>query len=184
VPGLPKLLAWFGPQNTNKLYVSFDVIYAWPRPADDPSYEFYRTFVNEVYGPEAPDARGEALNRAILARYFPDVWQNGMEQYPYPKFLWVLLDRRGDIRGTGRFLHANPNLMALEIEGLYPGIKTGEVVGVKVDTDMGDPAWVRFFWVAPDSPVCAQCRPRSRDGSSGDILRTQTPVRMPRPPGR
>lgn len=43
--------------------------------------------------------------------------------------------------------------MPLEIEGRYPGIKTGEVVGVKVDTARGDSAWMRFFWVAPDSPV-------------------------------
>jgi beta-lactamase regulating signal transducer with metallopeptidase domain len=153
VPGLPRLLAWFGPQNTNKLYLSFDVIYAWPRPAEDPSYEFYRTFVDEVYGPQASDAREEALNRAILARYFPDVWHNGMERYPYPKFLWVLLDRHGNILGTGSFLHADLNRMPLEIEGRYPGIKTAEVVGAKVDTDTGHSAWVRFYWVAPDSPV-------------------------------
>ena len=153
VPGFPKLLAWFGPRNTNKLYLSFDVIYAWPRRGDDPSYEFYRTLVDEIYAPEAPNAQEEALNRAILARYFPDVWQKGMQQYPYPKSLWVLLDRHGNIWGAGRVLYPNPELLLQEIEGRYPGITTGETAGAEVDTDTGHSAWVRFVWLGPDSPV-------------------------------
>ena len=153
VAGLPKLLAWFGPRNVNKLYLSCDVIYAWPQRQDHPSYEFYRTLVDEIYGQRAPDAQEEALNRAIVARYFPDVWQNGMQQYPYPKSLWVLLDRHGNIWSTGRVLYSNPDLMLQEIEGRYPGIRTGETEGSRVETDTGHSTWVRFVWLAPDSPV-------------------------------
>jgi hypothetical protein len=40
-----------------------------------------------------------------------------------------------------------------EIEARYPGIAVGPQMGLRVNTENGDRAWLQFLWLAPDSSV-------------------------------
>jgi hypothetical protein len=134
------------------------VDYAWPRRSDDPSDEADRSIIEQVYGPpasEASVARDEALDRAILTRYFPDLSQQTSEAQV--KLPWVLLDRTGNIQATGTAERAAllPGLLGLprDLERMYPGIRTGECVRAQIKSPRGQSTWLTYIWLAPDSSV-------------------------------
>jgi beta-lactamase regulating signal transducer with metallopeptidase domain len=123
------------------------VIYAWPRRPNEPA--------PQPAPPEQPAAAGAnddpAVNRAIAEHYFPDL-------YTFPKEWpradpWVLLDRQGRVLKSGRRVVMSGRDIQLNVESLYPGIRTD---GVQVTTILGEHGqWadVGFVWLAADSPV-------------------------------
>jgi len=137
---------------------SLRIEYAWPRRADDPPIEADRSLEEEVYGPSARDANAteadDPLNQAILARYFPDVWRNGMAR-PYRQWLWILFDAQGNILASGRRVNQAPAAATLSaaIEARYPGIMIGTHTALPVNTENGTSVPLQLLWLAPDSLV-------------------------------
>jgi hypothetical protein len=127
---------------------SLRVIYAWPRRPNEPE--------PQPAPPEQPAAAAAnddpRVNRAIAEHYFPDL-------YTYPKEWpradpWVLLDREGKVLTTGRRVVMSGRDIKLNIEALYPGIRTDEVQVTTIRGEHGQ--WVpevNFVWLAADSPV-------------------------------
>jgi hypothetical protein len=123
------------------------VIYAWPRRPNEPEAK--------QEPPEQPAAAGanddSAVNRAIAEHYFPDL-------YTYPKEWpradpWVLLDRQGKVLKAGRRIANSGRDIQLNIESLYPGIRTDGVQVTTIHGEHGQWADVGFVWLAADSPV-------------------------------
>ena len=146
-----------GPIGTTVLYAghymddrdlkSLQAIYAWPRRPNEPE--------PQLEPPEKPAAAGTnddpAVNRSIAEHYFPDL-------YTYPKEWpradpWVLLDRQGKVLKTGRRIVMSGRDIQLNIESLYPGIRTDGVQVTTVHGEHGQWADVGFVWLAADSPV-------------------------------
>jgi hypothetical protein len=91
------------------------------------------------------------VNRAIAEHYFPDL-------YTYPQEWpradpWVLLDRQGKVLTTGRRVVMSGRDIQLNIESLYPGIRTDGVQITTIHGEHGQWADVGFVWLAADSPV-------------------------------
>ena len=126
------------------------VDYAWPRRANDSPDEADSSLIDRVYAPRTSGAaalQGEAIDQAIMARYFPD---------PHPKRVWVLLDRVGNIQATGRADDLAPTQqlhLSGDLQRLYPGIRTGEWVRSQVKLPSNQSSWITYIWLAPDSPV-------------------------------
>jgi beta-lactamase regulating signal transducer with metallopeptidase domain len=103
---------------------SLAIEYAWPRHADDPPLDA-GSLEEEVYGPPHAARADDSVNQAIMARYFPDVWRNGMAR-PYRQWLWILFDTQGNILGSGRRLNEDPAIVTTLSDGIearYPGIR-------------------------------------------------------------
>jgi hypothetical protein len=133
------------------------VDYSWPRRAGDPPEDTDSLLPERVYGSPQSVAGltrdDETLDRAIVARYFPDAWQSGTSRETAPQ-LWVLLDRRGNIQATGRVHRAEDAVrLPSDLALFYPGIRTGEWIRSPVNTSAGQTAWITYVWLAADSPV-------------------------------
>jgi beta-lactamase regulating signal transducer with metallopeptidase domain len=131
------------------------VDYAWPRRPTDPPDDA-DAIIDEIYGSAAigaSAARDEAFDRAVMERYFPDLWQNRSSQ-EQEKLPWVLLDRRGNIQATGT-ARVRPALLLLshDLQLVYPGIETGEWVRSPVRSPAGQTIWLTCIWIAADSPL-------------------------------
>ena len=126
---------------------SLRVIYAWPRRPNEPAAQ-----PAPLEQPAAAGANDDpTVNRAIAEHYFPDL-------YTYPKEWpradpWVLLDRQGKVLATGRRVVMSGRDVQLNIESLYPGIRTDGFQVTTVHGDHGQWADVGFVWLAADSPV-------------------------------
>jgi beta-lactamase regulating signal transducer with metallopeptidase domain len=123
------------------------VIYAWPRRANEPAPIPGHPESEE---PAAPNDN-PAVNRAIAERYFPDL-------YTYPKTWpradpWVLLDRQGRVLKTGRRIIDSSSDLKLYLESLYPGLKTNDFQATTVHGDHAQWADVAFTWLADYSPI-------------------------------
>jgi beta-lactamase regulating signal transducer with metallopeptidase domain len=97
-----------------------------------------------------------AINRAIGAYYFPDLYTASMD---WPRAdPWVLLDRQGNVMKTGRRVVDSAADVKVYIESMYPGIKTAEfsaetIHPAKMQTGRSELPYVNFVWLADDSPV-------------------------------
>jgi beta-lactamase regulating signal transducer with metallopeptidase domain len=146
-----------GPMGATELYAghysddrdmkSLRVIYAWPRRPNEPA--------PQPAPPEQPAAAGAnddpAVNRAIAEHYFPDLYTYPTE---WPRAdPWVLLDRQGRVLKTGRRVGMSGRDIQLNIESLYPGIRTDGVQVTTIRGEHGQWADVGFVWLAADSPV-------------------------------
>jgi beta-lactamase regulating signal transducer with metallopeptidase domain len=160
-----------GPMGTTELYTghfnddrdmkSLRVIYAWPRRPNEPA--------PQPAPPEQPAAAGAnddpAVNRAIAEHYFPDLYTYPTE---WPRAdPWVLLDRQGRVLKTGRRVGMSGRDIQLNIESLYPGIRTDGVQVTTIRGEHGQWADVGFVWLAADSPVTD---PAKADLSRRDAL--------------
>lgn len=103
-------------------------------------------------GPAAPNDN-PVVNRAIAEKYFPDLYTYTTPKNESIADFWVLLDREGKVRATGRRYSGSQGDMKLYLESLYPGIRTDGFQPTELRSDHGRPAVVSFIWIAADSPV-------------------------------
>jgi hypothetical protein len=103
-------------------------------------------------GPAAPND-DPAVDRAIAEKFFPDLYTYTTPDYQSVADFWVLLDRAGSVRATGRRYALGHADLELYLESLYPGIRTDGFQPVELRSDHGRPAVVNFLWLAADSPV-------------------------------
>jgi len=125
------------------------VIYAWPRRVGEPAPKPWEP---EREGPVAPND-DPAVNRAIAERYFPDLYTYTTPKNEPIADFWVLLDREGKVRATGRRFLGTGGDLKLYLESLYPGIRTDGFQPTEFSSDHGRAAVVNFTWLAADSPV-------------------------------
>jgi beta-lactamase regulating signal transducer with metallopeptidase domain len=123
------------------------IVYAWPRRANESAMKF------EVFhhgaAPAADDDR--AVDRQIAEKYFADLYTH---PFDWPRAdPWVLLDRQGKVLLTGRRTVNSRHDVQLNIESLYPGIKTDQWQVVALNGPKGEEADVSFVWLAADSPI-------------------------------
>jgi beta-lactamase regulating signal transducer with metallopeptidase domain len=123
------------------------VVYAWPRRPNEPSAQF------EVFNRGAPSGPNDDRNadRLLAEHYFPDI-------YTYPQEWpradpWILLDLQGRVLANGRRAVNSANDIRLNIESLYPGIKTDRVQVTTLYGPRGQRPDISFVWLAADSPV-------------------------------
>jgi hypothetical protein len=93
------------------------------------------------------------VNRAIAEKYFPDLHTYTTPNYQDIADFWVLLDREGRVKATGRRYILGQADLKLYLESLYPGIRTDGFQPTLLRSDQGRPAVVNFTWLAADSPV-------------------------------
>jgi beta-lactamase regulating signal transducer with metallopeptidase domain len=112
--------------------------YAWPRRVSDrPEAPSPGWWWSKPPGPDTHETPGD---RAIVARHFPGVLENGVRD---GMGLWVLIARDGTVLKTGQSFRGNPRLrdprpnshgfvrenttmfVDRELEARYPGIKVG-----------------------------------------------------------
>ena len=103
-------------------------------------------------GPAAPND-DPAVNRAIAEKYFPNLYTYTTPNNESIADFWVLLDREGKVRATGRRYLLSQGDLKLYLESLYPGIRTDGFQATEFKSDHGRPAVVNFTWLAADSPV-------------------------------
>jgi beta-lactamase regulating signal transducer with metallopeptidase domain len=131
--------------------------YAWPRRIDDtpedPNHWWW------VKGAPDPLAAETANDRAVVARYFPGVLENGVRD---GNGLWVLVARDGHILSTGQwFLGRRLRTLWLlmgELQARYPGIKPGPCSGsdwpsLQVAGPGGQKIPLAYMCLSIDSPV-------------------------------
>jgi beta-lactamase regulating signal transducer with metallopeptidase domain len=123
------------------------VIYAWPRRPNETSTTF--EVLNNGRLPARDDDR--MVDRKIAEAYFPDLYTH---PWDWPRAdPWVLLDRQGKVLTTGRRVVNSGADVRLNVESLYPGIKTERWQVVVLNGPKGEEADVSFVWIAADSPV-------------------------------
>ncbi|MBS0422076.1 MAG: M56 family metallopeptidase [Proteobacteria bacterium] len=123
------------------------IVYAWPRRANEHGSVF------EVFNRTLPAAPGDdhTVDRLIAERYFPDLYTHP-EEWPRAD-PWILLDPSGKVLTTGRRVVNSAADIQLNIQSLYPGIKTGRLQLVTFQGPRGQRPDLAFVWLAADSPV-------------------------------
>jgi len=123
------------------------VVYAWPRKATEHTTRF------EVFNRRARPTPGDdrAADRLIAEHYFPDL-------YTYPEDWpradpWILLDTQGKVLTAGRRVVNSAGDIRLNIQSLYPGIKTDRLQLVTFQGPRGQRPDLAFVWLAADSPI-------------------------------
>jgi beta-lactamase regulating signal transducer with metallopeptidase domain len=117
----------------------------------------YRKGPNTSYPPAGLFPDTSAIDRAIVARFFPDAMQKGVAA---GEGLWVLFDPEGNILRTGREPFA-PNTLEQMIESRYRGI---EISGITVAPVMredaqhvknasGEDLQLHSLWLDASSPL-------------------------------
>ena len=132
-----------------------------PKPFPDPTGEVAllkagepapKRWQSEQEGPAAPND-DPAVNRVIAEKYFPNLYTYTTPKNESIADFWVLLDREGKVRATGRRYLLSQGDLKLYLESLYPGIRTDGFQPTELKSDHGRPAVVNFTWLAADSPV-------------------------------
>jgi hypothetical protein len=125
------------------------LVYAWPRRPGEPPPKPWHPWQS---GPMAPNDN-LAVDRAIAEKYFPDLYTFSKPENEADADFWVLLDREGHVRATGRRYIASAGELKAYVESLYPGIRTEGFGGAEFKGDHYRIAVVNFTWLAPDSPI-------------------------------
>jgi hypothetical protein len=123
------------------------VVYAWPRRPNEPGAHF------EVFDRGAPTAPNDnrTADRLLAEHYFPDIYTHPQE---WPRAdPWILLDRQGKVLTSGRRVVNSGSDIKLNIESLYPGIKTDRLQITTLYGPRGQRPDISFVWLAADSPV-------------------------------
>ena len=92
-------------------------------------------------------ARDPAADRALVARYFPEVFRNAADEPP----IWVLLDRTGHVVQTGRHASADEAELRAYLERRISGARIDELQKTTVNDGLGRTVAVTFAWIARDS---------------------------------
>jgi len=129
--------------------VPYSTANAAPVGADE-SAQKRRRFEQE--GAAAPND-DPAIDRAIAERYFSDLYTYTTPKNQSIADFWVLLDREGRVKATGRRYLLGEGDLKLYLESLYPGIRTSGFQPTELKSDHGRPAVVNFTWLAADSPI-------------------------------
>jgi hypothetical protein len=146
-----------GPAGATRIYVRAYL----PKPVPDPTGDAAlaragerapKRWEPEQEGPAAPND-DPAVNRAIAEKYFPTLYTYTTPKNQMIADFWVLLDREGKVRATGRRYLLGQGDLKLYLESLYPGIRTDGFQATELKSDPGRPAVVNFTWLAADSPV-------------------------------
>lgn len=126
---------------------TFPVVYAWPRRAYEQGVKF------EVFNRTPPAIPGDdrRVDQLIAERYFPDLYTHP-DKWPRAD-PWVLLDTQGKVLTAGRRVVNSAADIQLNIQSLYPGIKTGHLQLVTFQGPRGQRPDLAFVWLAADSPV-------------------------------
>jgi beta-lactamase regulating signal transducer with metallopeptidase domain len=129
------------------------VVYAWPRRPNEPAAHFEVFNRGEVFNGGTRAARNDDrdADRVLAEHYFPDI-------YTYPQEWpradpWILLDRQGKVLTSGRRIVNSGNDIKLNIESLYPGVKTDRLQIMTLVGPRGQRPAISFVWLAADSPV-------------------------------
>ena len=117
----------------------------------------YRKGPNTSYPPAGLFSDTSAIDRAIVARFFPDAMQKGVAA---GEGLWVLFDAEGNILRTGREPFA-PNTLEQMLESRYRGIEISAVTVTPVMRDnaehvknaSGEDLQLHSFWLDTASPL-------------------------------
>jgi hypothetical protein len=132
-----------------------------PKPVPDPTVDAAsvragqpaeKRWQPEQEGPAAPND-DPSINRAIAEKYFPDLYTYTTPKNQSIADFWVLLDREGEVRATGRRYLLSQGDLKLYLESLYPGIRTDGFQATELKSNHGRPAVVNFTWLAANSPV-------------------------------
>lgn len=126
---------------------SLPVVYAWPRRANEQATQF------EVFNRDAPPGPNDdrKVDRLIAEHYFPDLYTHPAD---WPRAdPWILLDAQGRVLTAGRREVNSGADIRLNIESLYPGIKTDRLQLVTFQSPRGQRPDVAFVWLAADSPI-------------------------------
>jgi len=131
--------------------------YAWPRRSDDrpedPNHWWWAKRARALLAHET----ATAADRAVVARYFPGVLENGVHD---GYGLWVLVARDGHILATGRSSFG-PRIRDLgqltwELQARYPGLKLHaceDDYPLQVAGYGGQKIPLKYMCLAIDSPV-------------------------------
>jgi beta-lactamase regulating signal transducer with metallopeptidase domain len=117
----------------------------------------YRKGPNTGYPPAGLFSDTSDIDRAIVARFFPDALQKGIAA---GEGLWVLFDPEGNILRTGREPLA-PNTLEQMLESRYRGIDISAITVTPVTRDdtqqvknaSGEELQLHSLWLDPASPL-------------------------------